>query len=728
MGSYNRAIDHRTIDRRLSILSHCDRSTQRRIRSYASRLLESRNLDAPLLAFVICTLNPTAQKKLLNTIGKATDTNDGADSRSLSADDMAQKLLLLTDRKNSRVTHNWLIRELRNGMGSGMPADVPPPVGLQQLADMLALGKPDVDIVMFLYHCETYEPLSSLLSFYDAHGFMKLVSDANGLRHTTVIEAVKANGRLNSTGLIDKTMPKHTPPISLCDHVIAMVGGLSTGYLTDKFFSKDTAPTLGIERSCAPSIAKHVILSLLTQPGAANILLYGIPGTGKTEFARSIVAASGQTAYQINHPEDAERNDRFLETRRVSLIATTNSVAPEKSVLIVDEADTFLNTMYSLISSRKNTTDKGWLNTFMDKSKHKIIWITNESRMIEESTMRRFSYSLHFPRPSGRNRYQLWKDLLKDHPMREQIKDETVRRLSSRYTVTTGGIASALSTLERVSGNERQSPDTLLTDLVARHAKAIGVQTGNKMQPIPAAYDASILNTDANLDQVISSVTKASMNAPANSWGDAYGLNLLLWGDPGTGKTAFAQHIAETTGRELLIKRASDILSPFVGMTETNIAAAFEESVETGSILLIDEADSLIIDRRYAKQSWETTQTNELLCQMESFPGMLICCTNLLDRLDHAVLRRFAWKIEFKHLTPASSLKLCRQYFPGIADWDGCAWPGDLCGLTPGDIMVVWRRSQTVGESFASARQVLDALATEIRYKEPTTTRIGFQS
>jgi SpoVK/Ycf46/Vps4 family AAA+-type ATPase len=388
-------------------------------------------------------------------------------------------------------------------------------------------------------------------------------------------------------------MPKHIPPVRLCDHVIAMVGGIETGYLDDKYYSKDTAPTIPIRRTQVPPVATNIIQSLLTQPGAANILLYGIPGTGKTEFARSIVAASGQTAYQVRHAEDTD--SRFPENRRISLMAAANSVA-------------------------------------------------------------------------------------------------------------------------------------LLTDLVAKHAKAIGVQSGSRMQPIPAAYDASILNTDVSLDRVVSSVTKASESAPANGWGAEYGLNLLLWGAPGTGKTAFAQHIAETTGRELLVKRASDILSPFVGMTERYIAEAFEEASETGSILLIDEADSLLIDRRYARQSWETTQTNELLCQMESFPGMLICCTNLLDKLDPAVLRRFSWKVEFRELSPSARQKICARYFPGITGWDNAEDLSSLRGLTPGDVKAVWQRSRTVGESYTTALDVIAALAEELRYKAPKADGIGFKS
>jgi SpoVK/Ycf46/Vps4 family AAA+-type ATPase len=163
-------------------------------------------------------------------------------------------------------------------------------------------------------------------------------------------------------------------------------------------------------------------------------------------------------------------------------------------------------------------------------------------------------------------------------------------------------------------------------------------------------------------------------------------------------------------------------------MTERNIAEAFEEAAETGSILLIDEADSLLIDRRYARQSWETTQTNELLCQMESYPGMLICCTNLLDKLDPAVLRRFSWKVEFRELSLPARRKICVRYFPSITDWDQAGELSCLRGLTPGDVKAVWQRSRTIGESYTTASDVIAALAQELRYKAPKSDDIGFRS
>ena len=97
-------------------------------------------------------------------------------------------------------------------------------------------------------------------------------------------------------------------------------------------------------------------------------------------------------------------------------------------------------------------------------------------------------------------------------------------------------------------------------------------------------------------------------------------ISLLLSGPPGTGKTFLVQHLAAQMDLKLLKKRASDIISPFIGMTERNIAWAFEEAAEKEAFLFFDEADSLLIDRRGAHRSWEVSQTNELLQHMQDHP------------------------------------------------------------------------------------------------------------
>ncbi|MDX8397535.1 MAG: ATP-binding protein [Mariprofundaceae bacterium] len=160
---------------------------------------------------------------------------------------------------------------------------------------------------------------------------------------------------------------------------------------------------------------------------------------------------------------------------------------------------------------------------------------------------------------------------------------------------------------------------------------------------INTSYSLDFLNANVDLPRLIEGLQRSQQG------------NICFYGAPGTGKAALDGYIAKKLEKPLLSKRASDILSMWVGeseqnRTEQNIARMFEQARQEDAVLVLDEADSLLRDRRGANQSWEVTQVNELLVQMENFDGLFICSTNLMDDLDQASLRRFAIKVEFDYL------------------------------------------------------------------------------
>ncbi len=92
-------------------------------------------------------------------------------------------------------------------------------------------------------------------------------------------------------------------------------------------------------------------------------------------------------------------------------------------------------------------------------------------------------------------------------------------------------------------------------------------------------------------------------------------------------------------------------MSPYIGVTEQLIREAFEQAEREHAILFIDEADSFLFTRENAGRSWELSQVNELLTNMENFNGMFIAATNFKEIIDSAALRRFSIKIKFDYLS-----------------------------------------------------------------------------
>ena len=171
----------------------------------------------------------------------------------------------------------------------------------------------------------------------------------------------------------------------------------------------------------------------------------------------------------------------------------------------------------------------------------------------------------------------------------------------------------------------------------------------------------------------------------------------------------------------VLYKRASDLLDMYVGATEKSIAAAFAEARDTGAFLVLDEADSLLLDRAEAVRSWEVSQVNEMLTWMESHPLPFACTTNLLEPLDRASQRRFLVKLRFGFLAPTQACLAFRRFF-GLAAPAGLEAPHTL---TPADFSLVARQAALRGVA-ADPATLLRLLAEECAGRSGGRGPLGF--
>jgi SpoVK/Ycf46/Vps4 family AAA+-type ATPase len=199
-------------------------------------------------------------------------------------------------------------------------------------------------------------------------------------------------------------------------------------------------------------------------------------------------------------------------------------------------------------------------------------------------------------------------------------------------------------------------------------------------------------------------------------------VSFCFYGPPGTGKSAFAIALAEAMEMEPLLQRASDLQSKWIGGTEKNLAAAFARAREDDQFLIIDEAEPFLWNRNDATRSWEVSAVNEMLVQMESHTLPLACTTNLLDTIDPAGLRRFAFKIKFDFMRPAQVEAAYRKFFRREAP------PAlkEMTTLTPSDFASVGKRLQWLGDASVSDAKLLDLLQAEVSMKRLPARRIGF--
>lgn len=233
---------------------------------------------------------------------------------------------------------------------------------------------------------------------------------------------------------------------------------------------------------------------------------------------------------------------------------------------------------------------------------------------------------------------------------------------------------------------------------------------GEPARAVEDAIDLDLFEADRDIPALFAAITASG--APTD-------VSLLLTGPPGTGKTGLAAHLARGLGRQLIVKRASDLLSKWVGQTEANIAEAFREAERREGMLFFDEADSILFDRNTAKANWEVSQVNELLTWLDRHPLPFVAATNHGGKLDAAALRRFVFKLDLGPLEPARAARAFERFFAMPAP----AGLAQIAGLTPGDFAVVKRQLRFSG---GDTGWILDRLRDEVAAKPGGMGRIGF--
>ncbi|MEE9336826.1 MAG: AAA family ATPase [Methylococcaceae bacterium] len=604
---------------------------------------------------------------------------------------------------------------------------------LEQINQHFGLSEIETNIILF---ATLIELDSAYGNCYDSYGslsnrdFYPFLANVLNVTTKQITDVLNKEGLLNQSGLLKL----HTPSREVdqkFDLLKSFCNALDTPQQTiESLFSDFIMPAPKallmpqhfnhIEKDYT-RLSKYIQVVCKDKIKGANILIYGPPGTGKTQWVRTLVKELKIKLYEIS-VEDAE-GDILSGKERVTACQLAQKLLEKgsKQALLFDEIeDLFQTDMFSQLmggNSRSSTTNKGWINQLLENNAVPTFWISNNITTMDEAFLRRFDLVFELPVPPHSVRKKMLTESLKN----TNVSDKWIDRMSHLEHLPPAIINRATKVNTIIGESKADLIEDHLEKTISSTLKAMG-HKHLAISPVTSSfYDPGLINTKAPLDKI----SKGLKNSRTG--------RLCFYGPPGTGKSAYARYLADYLEIPLIAKRASDIIDCYLGNTEKNIANIFEQATKEKGLLLLDEADSFLRDRKNSQHSWETTQVNELLVQMENFDGIFICSTNLMNDLDTAALRRFDFKLEFTYLKSEQAWSLLKGFLGDavstLSSNKKAKIKKQLAAiqlLTPGDFATI-KRKLTLLDELDNVELFVKELQQEVNFKNENSSRaIGF--
>jgi len=598
-------------------------------------------------------------------------------------------------------------------LAAAAPRTDPPSPGLstgRELADLLGFAPFDTQLLLVAIAAERLPRVQALVMIAARHGhdMPVLLGELAGaesalaegaVRRSPVLRMGLAAFELGRDGLIRLDLRwqlnrlLNRAPSAGADLLSLLVGARQTARLTLDDFGHVADADL-LRRLLAGALAHRAC--------GINILIHGPPGTGKTELALALAAAAQAPLHAIGEADDdGDEPSRWDRVQALQLAQRALSGQTRPAILLFDEMEDLIGDAQRSQGDWMNRREgsKVFVNRMLETNPLPVIWTTNALGNVDDAILRRMSFVLHLRHPPRNTALRMAERIARDEGIANSAAIATLIDVAPE----TASVLRVAARVARLAG-ERDGGANAAGSLVQALRGGLLPQTHDDL------IDLDLFETDRPLAPLLDAVAA----------GGGSDVSLLLSGPPGTGKTALAHHFARALDRPLLVRRASDLLSKWVGETEKAIAEAFEEARRRDGVLLFDEADSLLFDRRQARTSWEVGQVNEVLTWLDRHPLPVVAATNHADSLDPASLRRFVFKLKLQPLGPDRLIRAFRQRFA----MEPPAGLTALRNLTPGDFAVVARQLRHAPAR--DAADILDRLRDESEAKGGTAVRMGF--
>ncbi len=464
------------------------------------------------------------------------------------------------------------------------------------------------------------------------------------------------------------------------------------------------------------SFATYFAHALRTGKRGVNALIYGVPGVGKTQFAKLVATELGVELVEISPARI--NGDPITPVRRMqSYRLAQQFFKNDNTVMLFDECEEVLssNTGFFGIDNDVGKVQKSWVNMALESNTVPTFWLCNSIQEFDSAYLRRFDMVFEMPMHSRERRRGMV-----EHVLGNKISESTLSMLAKCKNLSPAMLQKA----SEVSTVVAQANSCELDGYVIEHVNDQLAAQGYK--PIAVAKPISMIELQfspelVNADMDLAALVKGLANTRQG--------RLCVYGPPGTGKTAFGKWLADQLGIPHLVYSGSQLLAPIANATEQNIAKVFAHAQREGGLLQFDEVDSFLYERSEVRQSWEVSVVNEMLTQMETFDGIFLASTNRIDALDEASQRRFDLSIKFGYMKPDAAWQLFVQTCEalGFAVDDGLK--SRVCRLTniaQGDFAQVARANAFTGIACAAELTAALERAARLKKQEGPSRPVGF--
>ena len=418
-------------------------------------------------------------------------------------------------------------------------------LNLEQLAIMANLGEIEKRVLglAILIHSETIiqDALELIGENVSAYTVPRIFAPLLGLKLGAVEEVFDDQSKLMKSGLLSldhRGEGSVRSRVDLITWTFAKRAVMKQSHVRDLikgFVVPAKKSSLGLEdfgyiAERLQTVKEYLDSAIKSQSRGVNILIYGLPGTGKTEFAKLISQEIRVDLMEISAMD--LRGQPITPMLRIRGYRLTQALFHEgNTAILFDECEEVLaGEGVALPMDESSLAQKSWINMALENNKLPSIWVANSIADFEPAYIRRFDICFEMPMPNELKRREMLTQLCG-----KQINQDLILEFAKSRHISPALVAKTSQVIGAVSSGKSQGQlNELALMLVNDKLQAQGVAQiqSADLGAMEPGFDPAMINSPVNLENLRDGIAKT---------GEA---RICLYGPPGTGKTAFGKWLA----------------------------------------------------------------------------------------------------------------------------------------------------------------------------------------